>query len=440
MTTIGIRREDKHPWEARAPLTPAAVERLVHAEGLTVVVQPSPTRAYSDDAYAAAGAEIREDLSGCTVVLAVKEIPCSELRANGAYVFFSHTIKGQPQNMPLLRRLSELGCTLVDYERIVDEQGRRLVFFGHHAGLAGMIDTLWLLGRRLGALGYDTPFGDLRVAFEYGELAAAETAVRAAGERLSAELAPPDRAPLVVGFAGNGNVSRGAQQVFELLPHEWVEPAALPALIAHVSPTRDRLFGAVFEEQHLVERTDVESNDVESNDGGGFDKLDYFAHPERYRSIFARHLPQLSVLVNGIFWTERYPRLVTRDILRRGLAERLLVIGDISCDIEGSIECTVKATTPGMPAYLYDPVRGSVADGYEGPGIAMMTTDCLPCELPRESTEAFTAALSGFVPALARIDASVAFEEAVLPPPIRRATILWNGVLTPDYQYLTEHL
>src|SRR5690606_33087637 len=127
----------------------------------------------------------------------------------------------------------------------------------------------------------------------------------------------------------------------------------------------------------------------------------------------------------------------------RFLAEashRLVVIGDISCDIEGSVECTVKATTPGMPAYVYDPATGQVRDGWEGPGIAMMTTDCLPCELPREATEAFTNALAGYVPALARVDWTGSCEDAELPPPIRRATILWRGELTPDYRYLAPFI
>lgn len=426
MSRIGIRREDKHEFEKRAPLTPDAVANLV-AAGVEVKVQPSPIRAFSDDAYRAAGATVDEDLSDCELVLAVKEIPISLLRKGGAYVFFSHTIKGQPHNMPLLKRLMELGCTLIDYEKITDDSGRRLVFFGRHAGLAGMIDTFSVLGARLTTLGHDTALSQIALAHTYEDQRAAEAAVRAAGERLG-EL-PPALAPFVVGFAGYGNVSQGAQHIFELMPHEEIAPAELEALVKRDSAPRDRLFKVVFEEKHLVKPAE---------EGKPFELQEYYDHPDRFVSTFGEHAPRLSVLVNAIFWTDAYPRLITRAQLKSWTERRLLLIGDISCDIEGAVECTVKATTPGAPAYVFDPATGAVLDGVEGPGVAMMTTDCLPCELPRESTAAFTEALAPFVADTANADFSVDFEEASLPPEMRRAAILWRGELTPDFRYLQE--
>lgn len=411
---IGIRREDKHRWEARVPLTPAAVRQLVK-DGIPVVVQPSQIRAYGDDDYRDAGAEVREDLSGAEVVFAVKEIPEALFQAGGAYVFFSHTIKGQPYNMPMLRRLMELGCTLIDYERIVDDRGRRLVFFGKHAGLAGMIDTLAVLGRRLDHLGSGSPFSRLRMAYEYEGLEEAKAAVAS----LRAEVVPPALRPFVVGFAGYGNVSKGAQEIFDLLDPITITPEELAGPLDGGRP-----YKVVFEERHLVAPNE-----------GTFSLQEYYDHPERYHSVFEAHLARLSVLVNAIYWTEQYPRLVTKAFLQRE-DHRLLLIGDISCDIEGAVECTLKATTPGAPAYVYDPSTGAATDGVEGEGVAMMTTDCLPCELPRASSEAFTEALLPFVPDIARCDLSGALEKSGLPEPIRRACILWRGELTTEYRYL----
>jgi alpha-aminoadipic semialdehyde synthase len=420
MTSIGIRREDKHAWEARVPLTPSGVAALV-AQGVDVVVQPSTIRAYADDAYRSAGARIEEDLSSANALFAVKEIPVGLLKTGGVYVFFSHTIKGQAANMPMLRRMMELGCTLIDYEKIVDADGRRLVFFGRHAGLAGMIDTLHVLGQRLLVRGHDTALSALKMAHGYEDLDAARADVQAIGARLSI---PAAIAPLIVGFAGYGNVSQGAQAIFDLLPHVAVEPAALGDLGAL---PRDRLVKVVFREEHLVERSD----------GAPFVLDDYYQHPERYHSVFERHLDKLSVLVNAIFWTDQYPRLVRKAHLRDAHASmRLLAIGDISCDIEGSVECTLKATTPGAPAYVYHPESGAISDGIAGDGVVMMTTDCLPCELPRESSQAFTDALAPFVPPIAALVPSGAFEDATLPPEIAKATILWRGALTPDFAYL----
>lgn len=429
MNVIGIRREDKHDFERRVPLTPEAVKELVEA-GLSVVVQPSPIRAYPDEDYAEAGARVAEDMSGCEVIFAVKEIPVSLVRPGGAYVFFSHTIKAQPQNMPMLRRLMDLGCTLIDYEKITDDDGRRLVFFGRHAGLAGMIDTLSVTGQRLAALGRPTVLSELRLAHEYPDLEAARDAVIAVGARLAQQPLPASLAPFVVGFAGYGNVSRGAQEIIKLLPHERLDPDELPGLMKRPNLPRERVFVVEFEERHLVAPRGEEP----------FVLQDYYDHPERYRSVFHRHAPHLSVLINAIYWTDDYPRLITCDQLRQWDTEgqsRLIAIGDISCDIRGAVECTLRATTPDAPCYVYDPVTDSEAPGVEGPGVAMMTTDTLPCELPRESSAAFTEALLPFVREIARADLTASGVDAAgLPDPIRRACILWQGALTKDFEYL----
>lgn len=427
---LGIRREDKHEWERRVPLTPELVHTLVAEHGIEVVVQPSPIRAFSDASYRSAGASVGEDLDPCEVVFAVKEIPISLLREGGAYVFFSHTIKGQPHNMPLLQRIMDLGCTLIDYERIVDTNDRRLVFFGRHAGLAGMVDTLHVTGRRLAALGTPSPFEALQLTHHYEDLQAVRAAIGGVGERIEAGGIPASLAPFVVGFAGYGNVSRGAQEIFDLLPVETIEPAQLPGLAQRASGARDRVFKVEFREQDLVEPTDA---------GAAFDLQHYYDHPEAYRSVFAGHLQHLSVLVNGIFWTDKYPRLVRTDDLRTH-ASRLIAIGDIGCDIDGAVQCTTKATTPGEPAYVFDPATGTVRDGVQGPGVAMMTTDCLPCELSKDASESFAAALAPFAAAIAQADYTAPLQGQALPDPIRSAVIVWRGELAPAYAHLAEHL
>ena len=118
---IAIRRETKSTWERRSPVTPELARRLVKESGLEVLVQPSARRVFRDDEYVRAGARISENLSEASVILGVKEVPPELFQADTAYVFFSHVIKGQPYNMPMLRRMLELGCTLIDYEKICDE-------------------------------------------------------------------------------------------------------------------------------------------------------------------------------------------------------------------------------------------------------------------------------------------------------------------------------
>ncbi len=432
---IGIRTEDKNEWERRAPLAPEHVAQLT-AAGVAVLVEPSPRRAFADADYQRAGAELAPDLMDrpdCPVVLAVKEIPTRLLREQRTYVYFAHVIKGQPYNMPMLQRVLELGATLIDYERVVDDQGRRLIFFGRHAGLAGMLDSLWALGRRLEHEGFDTPFARLQPAHAYADLAAAERAVDAVGRAIASQGLPIEIGPLVFGFAGYGNVSQGAQAILDRLPHRSLEPEQLAETLR--APDPKRVTKVVFAEQHMVRPLDPQQP---------FALQDYYQHPERYRGVFGRYVPYLSVLVNCIYWTPDYPRLVSRDLLRgmfgAGLQPRLRVIGDISIDIEGAVECSLKATDPSAPVYVYLPEQDRVVDGVSGHGPVVLAVDNLPCELPVEATRDFGDALLPYVAGLAGADRSVPFAELDLPAPLKRAVIAHRGQLTPDYAYLQEPL
>ena len=194
------------------------------------------------------------------------------------------------------------------------------------------------------------------------------------------------------------------------------------------------IYATTFREEHLAAPLD---------DGVDFDLQHYYSTPHAYRSDFEQHLPHLSVLVNAIYWDPRYPRLVTRDYLRSAFAAgqpKLRVIGDISCDIDGAIECTVKATEPGEPNFVYNPLTGEVTDGVEGEGVVVMAVDILPSELPRDASDYFSQVLLPYVPALASADYTVPFADLVLPAEIKRAVIAHRGQLTPSYQYLQQHM
>ena len=93
-------------WERRAPISPAHVNDLVD-NGVKVLVQPSTRRAYTMSEYEGAGAIITEDLSPASLIVGVKAVPINQLIPNRTYAFFSHTIKAQPGNMPLLDAMIE---------------------------------------------------------------------------------------------------------------------------------------------------------------------------------------------------------------------------------------------------------------------------------------------------------------------------------------------
>jgi alpha-aminoadipic semialdehyde synthase len=429
----GIRREDKNEWERRTPLTPQHVKELREKHGVKFVVQPSAIRVYADTEYNDAGARLDDDLSSCDAVFAVKEIPVKYLQPDKTYVFFAHVIKGQSCNMPMLKKLMELGCNLIDYEKVMDDNGRRLIFFGRHAGIAGAIETLCALGQRLKSEGIDTPFTQVKRAYEYHDMRDIEQSLKAAGELIARDGLPGELTPLVIGIAGYGNVGGGAREIIDILPHHDVKASELAGLARQENARNDLVYKVVFKEEDMVEPVLPE---------GEFLLQDYYDHPEKYRGRFESYLPCLTVLINTIYWEAQYPRLVTNQALKELFSSqerpRLRVIGDISCDIEGAVEATVRSTEPGNPCYVYNPADGTTLDGCEGDGVVIMAVDHLPCEIPAESSADFSRVLESFVAPVVEADYSKSFDELVLPPEIKRALILHRGRFTPDYKYLGE--
>ena len=251
-TKIGIRREDINKWEKRVPLIPSHVRELSDRQPIEFRVQPSKIRVFTDDDYRLAGIPVEEGLSPCPIVLALKEIPIELIERGKTYLFFSHTAKGQSQNMPMLKKMMDMGCTIIDYEKMVDEKGRRVLYFGNYAGHAGMIDTLWTLGKRLEVEGISNPFTMLHPTHRYQSLVDAKEAVGKLGWKLAKEGLPPALSPLVVGFFGYGHVSQGAQEIFDMLPVESVRPADIPKLFEGSGKTHRNLYKAVFHEEDMV--------------------------------------------------------------------------------------------------------------------------------------------------------------------------------------------
>jgi alpha-aminoadipic semialdehyde synthase len=134
--------------------------------------------------------------------------------------------------------------------------------------------------------------------------------------------------------------------------------------------------------------------------------------------------------------------LVTKEYLKHlyGQKNRLKVIGDISCDINGAIECTVRTTNPSNPTFVYDPFNDRAIQGFEGNGPVVLAVDNLPCELPRESSSYFSGILKEFILEIATTDFSVDFDRCDLSPPVKNAVILYHGGLTPNYQYMKKFL
>lgn len=229
--------------------------------------------------------------------------------------------------------------------------------------------------------------------------------------------------------------------MFELLPHEWVDCRVLGPMVEKLRARGGachKVYGTVVTEDCLVERI--------QGGNGGFDKHEYRKHPERYRSVFHDKVaPHISVLVNGIYWDHRYPRLLTNSQVRElALAghSRLFAVSDVSCDVEGSLEFLSHSTQIEKPYFTYLPEQGASVDGVDAKGIVVCGVDILPSELPREASQSFGDALMPLLPHLASSEgyaAGTPLEQlnADLPPPLQGAVITVDGQLPRGYEYIS---
>lgn len=430
---IGIRKETQYPSEKRAVLTPKHLKILIE-KGIKVFVESAEQRTFSDTEYKNAGAIITDNLENCDFIFGVKEVPINDLIPNKQYCFFSHTIKGQKYNMPMLKKVLELNITLFDYELVKNEKGIRIIFFGRYAGYAGMIDSLWLLGKRLHSEGIDTPLNKIKQALEYNNLDEAKNTISKIGKEISENGLPAKIVPLVTGFCGYGNVSKGAQEIYDLLPVITLKASELDEFIKKGDYSKNHVYKVEFKEE------DMYSHPTEKQFS-----FDYFVkHPNEYSSIMYKYVPNLTMLINGIYWEDKFPKHITKAYMKERYENfsdhKLKVIGDISCDVEGSVELTVKATKSSNPAFVFEPLTGEVKDGIEGNGPVILAVTNLPAELPKEASQVFGDALLPFVEKLVTADYSKDYNDLVLPREFKDAIIAHKGKLTPNYKYLNDYL
>ncbi|XP_074683699.1 alpha-aminoadipic semialdehyde synthase, mitochondrial isoform X3 [Strix aluco] len=326
---------------------------------------------------------------------------------------------------------------------MVDHKGMRVVAFGKWAGVAGMINILHGLGLRFLALGHHTPFMHIGMAHNYRNSSQAVQAVRDAGYEISLGLMPKSVGPLTFVFTGTGNVSKGAQEMFNALPCEFVEPHELK----EVSRSGDlrKVYGTVLSRHHhLVRKRD-----------GLYDPVDYDKHPELYTSRFNTDIaPYTTCLINGIYWEQHTPRLLSRQDAQNllvpvrsaagategcpELPHKFLAICDISADTGGSIEFMTECTTIDSPFCMYDADQHIIHDSVEGSGILMCTIDNLPAQLPIEATEYFGDMLFPYIEEMLLSEGSEPLESQNYSSVVRDAVIASNGSLTAKYEYIQK--
>ena len=412
-----IRKEHKNDWERRTPIVPSDGAELVE-KGFPISVESSEIRIYSDSDYDTAGLS----LDGCPekgeFIVGIKEPPVSSIKHGQVHLAFSHTIKGQDYNMGLLQKFIDEKATLLDYEPIVDDTGKRTIAFGRFAGIAGAIDTFCIAGQKHKVRAEQSPLSEVKQTWQYG-------CIEKVKEHFTA-IDIEQGEPVQVLIVGTGNVGKGSEEVCQWLGLPKVD---ISLLLEGKQPQGS--WYAVASSRHINEHIEGKAFDMQ-------DFVDFGV--EKYRSTFDQLLGKFNILLQTPYWTDKYPKHLSRDRMLENKEKLPLAIGDISCDINGSLECTTKASDIDMPAFTYDVKTGISKNGVSAEGISVMSIDNLPCELSLDASKHFSSALKNYMPNLINLDLSKSFDECGLIPELARAVIVYKGELTPNYQYLTKYL
>ena len=398
MLRIGLIRERKTLPDNRVALTPKQCSYIIaHNPDISIVVEPSPIRCFPDADYRAEGIEVTSNLGDCDVLLGVKEVPVDHLQPGKTYFFFSHTKKKQAYNQQLMQALIQKNIRMIDYECLTHKDEQRILGFGFYAGIVGAHNGLLTYGRKFGL--YELPpahsvksFQELLTAYEHIKL--------------------PN---IKIAMTGSGKVAAGVLEVLTQLDIEPVEP--LDFLTHQYDyPVFTHLKG-----QSLYARKD---NDL-------FHRDDFHAHPEAYKCLFSPYVSQSDILMNGIYWERRIPRLFEKADIKRN-DWRISVVSDITCDIDGSVPINIGSTTIADPVYGIDRLDIEPAPAYKNTRevIDVMAVDNLPNELPCDASQYF----------------GVHFEKYILPELLlpesdilHRGTICEHGKLTRRFEYLADY-
>lgn len=395
---IGLLREWKEPADKRVALTPDQCVQFTNKfPEIELVVEKSPDRTFSDEAYKKLGIAVVSDVSDCDILFGIKEVPIEKLIPNKTYFFFSHTIKEQAYNRDLLRAILEKNITLIDYETLTWSEGGRILGFGKWAGIAGAYNAFLTWGKK-------TDKFTLPPAYETDDY---EESIR-----LLSEL---DLNRLRVVFTGNGRVADGIREVLEQMKLKECSPQEFIS-----QPPRNAYF------------TQLTSWDLyHRKDGGPWDIQHFYNNHDAYCCEFDNFLPYTDILINGIYWEESMPPFFTvKDTKQSNFA--IKVIADITCDVQGSIPITMEATNIYNPTFGWSKSEQKQVAPFGEDTIDIMAVNNLPTELPKNASEEFgSLLLEHILPLVARRD-----KQSIL----KRATITTKGKLTKNYEYLTDFL
>jgi hypothetical protein len=395
---FAIIKERKNPPDRRVVFSPGKLKEFQDQFPLSEIkVENSNIRIFADEKYKELGFEVSEDISDCEVLFGVKEVPISALIPNKIYFFFSHTIKKQPYNRKLLQAILEKNIELFDHETIIKENGARLIGFGRYAGIVGAYNGFRAIG----------------ITKETFNLPKAETLENQ--QELISELNKINVSNIKILLTGSGKVAYGAKEMLDAMKIKMV------SINDYITKTNSEAVYCFLDVLDYNKR----------KDGKVIDNYDFYNNPEEYESDFMRFANVTDFFIAGHFYGNGAPYLFTREDAKSE-DFNIKYVADISCDVDGPVASTLRASTIASPFYGYNPQTEAEVDFKDKNAIVVMAVDNLPCELPQDASEGFGEMfLENVIPAFFNNDKYGVLE---------RAKMTENGKLTARFSYLQDYV
>lgn len=394
---IGLIKEGKTPPDFRVPLTPSQCQQIKGSfPSVSIVAQSSSIRKFTDQEYTDAGVNVVDNIADCDVLIGVKEVPIDQLIPNKTYLFFSHTIKKQPYNAKLLKAIMDKKITLIDYEVLKDSQGKRVIGFGRYAGIVGVFEGFRALGLKYNWFQLPSPIS----CHDRTEMES----------HIHSDLF---KRPIKAVVTGYGRVGHGAEEMIKRFDLQLVSPEEFKTYQGTKS-----IYTHLDTHQYYQRISD-----------GGFDKKEFYQSPELYKSVLMDWVKLSDIYFACHLWKSGNPFLITADDLAEP-NNQCKVIADISCDVNGPIASTIKASTIAEPFFGFCPIDKKECNWQAEQAVMVMSIDNLPCELPRDASEDFgNELMTHVIPAL--LDTN--------NPMIQGGMETNEGILTPAFEYLSDY-
>ncbi len=404
--SIGIIKESRSD-ESRSPIAPQQISLIKEKfPSLEVLVQPCNKRSFANEEYESHGAILSNNINECEIIFGVKEVDVKVLIPNKTYVFFSHTYKlnketlSNAQGTPgmdkkeLLRSILDKRIKLIDYENIRASNGARYLGFGRFAGIVGCYNTLNLYLEQ-------NNFQPLARAYKINNY-----------ERLINNLSKVRFPNFKLLVTGDGRVNKGVQEVLKYTNIKKISPKEY-----------------LDKNYEYPVYCNLETKDYVSHKENKIFELDHFIKfPKEYSNTTFEYLKISDLYISAHYWDPSSPKIFNRNQIFE--FAKLKTIGDVTCDVDGSVPTTIKSTTIEEPNFYLDTetfleINKSKSD------LAIMAVDNLPSELPRDSSTEFgKGIINEVIPYILGKDDGR----------ILNATITEKGRFLEKYHYLNAYL